>query len=142
MPKDSRINGTTEVAEMSWNDFRARRAVLEEVLARAHVDPAVALRFDEVPGAIQLFGSADNILLALQHRWSNHLAARLDQAVEDGTPVNSTWKALAAEQPALRALLDTAAASSLPLRGSQRAEQRMIEAHHTGRLSGHGIEQR
>ncbi|UZG57273.1 hypothetical protein [Rhodococcus opacus] len=130
------------MAEMSWNDFRARRAVLEEILARAHADPALALRFDEVPGAIELFGSADNILLSLQHRWSNHLAARLDQAVEDGTPVNSTWKALAAEQPALRALLDTAAASSLPLRGSQRAEQRMIEAHHTGRLSGHGIEQR
>lgn len=78
---------------MSWNDFRARRAVLEEILARAHADPAVALRFDEVPGAIELFGSADNILLSLQHRWSNHLAARLDQAVEDGTPVNSTWKA-------------------------------------------------
>ncbi|QSE85355.1 hypothetical protein [Rhodococcus koreensis] len=130
------------MAEMSWNDFRARRAVLEEVLARAHVDPAVALRFDEVPGAIQLFGSADNILLALQHRWSNHLAARLDQAVEDGTPVNAAWRALASEQPALRALLDAAAASSVPLRGSQRDEQRMIEAHTTGRVSGHRSDRR
>ncbi|MDT2007504.1 hypothetical protein FXW78_28870 [Rhodococcus opacus] len=124
------------MAEMSWNDFRARRAVLEEILARAHVDPAAALRFDEVPGALALFGSADNILLSLQHRWSNHLAARLDQAVEDGTPLNATWRRLAGEQPALRALLDTAAAQSLPLRGAQRNEQRMIEAHNTGRLSG------
>nr|WP_240319923.1 hypothetical protein [Rhodococcus jostii] len=88
-----------------------------------------------MPGALALFGSADNILLSLQHRWSNHLAARLDQAVEDGTPLNATWRRLAGEQPALRALLDTAAAQSLPLRGAQRNEQRMIEAH-TGRLSG------
>ena len=40
----------------------------------------------------------------------------------------------AREQPALRALLDAAAASSLPLRGSQRDEQRMIEAHTTERV--------
>ncbi|MEN0139494.1 MAG: hypothetical protein AAGC80_30380 [Rhodococcus sp. (in: high G+C Gram-positive bacteria)] len=130
------------MAEMSWNDFRARRAVLDEILARADADPVAALRFDEVSGALRLFGSADNILLALQHRWSNHLAARLDQAVEDGTPLNAAWRELAWEQPALRALLDAAAARSLPLRGAQRDEQRMIEAHGTGRLSGYRREPR
>ncbi|MDF3305575.1 hypothetical protein P3H15_11130 [Rhodococcus sp. T2V] len=41
-----------------------------------------------------------------------------------------------------RALLDAAAASSVPLRGSQRDEQRMIEAHTTGRVSGHRINRR
>lgn len=80
---------------MSWNDFRARRAVLEEILARADADPVAALRFDEVPCALELFGSGDNVLLALQHRWSNHLAARLDQAVDDGTPLNAAWRELA-----------------------------------------------
>lgn len=121
---------------MSWRNFHERRAVLEDVLSVAQFDVHAALEASESPDALRLFGCADNLLLALQHRWSNHLAAKLDQALEDGTPLEDEWFHLAAEQPALRALLDAGAAVSPSLRFAQRGEQRMIDAHSTGRLAG------
>ncbi|MFD4180143.1 hypothetical protein [Rhodococcus sp. NPDC058514] len=124
---------------MSWNDFHARQAVLEEVLTRARVDPDSALPFDEIPGAVRHFGSRDNLLLALQHRWSNHLAAKLDQAGADGTPFEGAWRQLAAEQPTLRALLDAGAATSQPLRHEQRYERRIVDSYVTGRPAREGI---
>lgn len=117
---------------MSWSELHERHAVLEVVLARAQADPATALELDEMPDVVRLFGSVDNILLALQHRWTNHLAARLDQALEDGTTLDDAWLELAAQQPALRGILDQAAAASRPLRDEQR---RMIDAHLTGRFA-------
>ncbi|MCQ4121797.1 hypothetical protein [Rhodococcus tibetensis] len=127
---------------MSWSDFHERRAVLEGMLSLAQHNVDAALQIDEIPGAAELFGCADNLLLALQHRWSNHLAAKLDQALENGTPLEEEWFHLAAEQPALRALLDAGAAVSPPLRVAQRGEQRMIDAHSTGRLTGRAITRR
>lgn len=123
---------------MSWNDFHARQAVLEAVLTRARLVPDAALPFDDVPGAVRHFGSPDNLLLALQHRWSNHLAARLDQATADGTPFEDAWRELAAEQPTLRAILDAGAAASRPLRHEQRYERGMIDSYVTGRPARHG----
>lgn len=117
---------------MSWTEFRERRQVLEEVLSRAATDPSIVRRLGEVPGARQFFRSPDEILLALQHRWSGHLAALLDQAVEDGTAPRDAWLHLAAEQSALRAVLDAGAGVSTALRREQRAEQQMADAHLTG----------
>lgn len=119
---------------MSWDDFHARRAVLDEVLDRARVDPEVVLRLSRVQGVIRHFGSPDNVLLALQQQWNNHLAAKLDQSLEDGTALMDAGYSLAAEQPALRAALDAGAVVSEPLRVALRREQRMIVAHATGSL--------
>ncbi len=118
---------------MSWSEFRARRQVLEEVLSRAESDPTVVRRLADVPGARRHFSSPDEILLALQQRWSEHFAARLDQAVEDGTAPRDAWLQLAAEQPVLRAVLDVGAETSAALRRQQAGEQEMADAHLTGR---------
>lgn len=117
---------------MSWDDFHARRAVLDEVLDRARVDPEVVHRLSQVQGVLRHFGSPDNVLLALQQRWNNHLAAKLDQSLEDGTALIDARNSLAAEQPTLRAVLDAGAATSAILRGVLQRERRMIAAHATG----------
>lgn len=117
---------------MSWDDFHARRAVLDEVLDRARVDPEVVHRLSQVQGVLRHFGSPDNLLLALQQRWNNHLAAKLDQSLEDGTALIDARNSLAAEQPTLRAVLDAGAATSVILRGVLQRERRMIAAHATG----------
>lgn len=124
---------------MSWIEFRERRQVLEDVLDRAETDPTVVYRLAEIPGARQHFRSPDEILLALQGRWSGHLAALLDQAVEDGTAPRDAWLRLAEEQPALRAALDAGAVVSAALRREQRREQGMADAYLTGRTAAAAV---
>jgi len=87
---------------MGWNDFYRRRDALDAVLRR---DPAGPLEFDRT-----VFGTADELLLALHHRWLQQLTGRLGVALSDDddrvAAVQTTWRALAAEQPALRGVLD------------------------------------
>jgi hypothetical protein len=114
---------------VSWNDFHARGAVLQLVLERARVDPGDPGLFVDLPDIQKLFGGPDGVLLALEHRWTTHLAAKLDQAIEDGAPPNTAWNELTAEQPELRAVLDRYARRSPSLRAAQHAERGMIGAH-------------
>jgi hypothetical protein len=111
---------------MSWADVHARKTVLDAVLQRARRNPKAPVPFDEIPDARRLFGSTDGVLLALQQRWSNTLAARLDQAIEFDTDPHEARARLAAEQPVLRAVLDAGAARSAALRETQRRERRMV----------------
>lgn len=113
---------------MSWNDYRERREVLDTVLERAQLDPTAALDLTGLD-VDRLFGSADNLLLALEHRWATQLAARLDQAIHDGIPARVAREELSADMPILRALLDAAGRNSHQLRNVQRNEQRMVAAH-------------
>ena len=88
---------------MSWDEFHARKAVIDEVLERAATDPIGALR---VHGVDSLFGGPEGLLQALQYRWTNHLNAKLDYALENYASPADAWAELAAEQPVLRTLLD------------------------------------
>jgi hypothetical protein len=87
---------------MGWNDFYRRRDALDAVLRR---DPAGPLEFDRTA-----FETADELLLALHHRWLQQLTGRLGVALADTDDrvetVLWTWRVLAAEQPALRGVLD------------------------------------
>jgi hypothetical protein len=87
---------------MGWNDFYRRRDALDAVLRR---DPAEPLEFDRA-----VFEDSDELLLALHHRWLRQLTGRLGVALSDDddrvAAVRTTWRALAAEQPVLRAVLD------------------------------------
>jgi phage tail protein X len=87
---------------MGWNDFYRRRDALDAVLRR---DPAGPLEFDRTA-----FETADELLLALHHRWLQQLTGRLGLALAETDDrveaVLRTWRALAAEQPALRGALD------------------------------------
>jgi hypothetical protein len=92
---------------MSWADFYRRRDALDAVLHAAAGNPAAPLTFDR-----ELFATEEDLLLALHYRWMQQLTGRLGAALEDsdddrvGT-VTRTWRELAAEQPVLRAVLDT-----------------------------------
>ncbi|MCE5290117.1 MAG: hypothetical protein LLG14_12890 [Nocardiaceae bacterium] len=93
---------------MTWADVHARYDILDTVLEHADIDPAgaVADAFAGHPDAARLFGSAEGIRQALQARWTNHLNAKLDYAIEKGIEPAWAWQQLKAEQPRLRAVLD------------------------------------
>ncbi|WP_330182445.1 hypothetical protein OHB26_01550 [Nocardia sp. NBC_01503] len=92
---------------MSWADLHARTDILHTVLDRAARNPADTRLFDDIPDLDRLFGGRDGILLALRHRWENHLTVKLDHALAEGKSTVEVYLELAAEQPALRAILDT-----------------------------------
>ncbi|MFD6157884.1 hypothetical protein ACFWF7_43815 [Nocardia sp. NPDC060256] len=91
---------------MSWKDQHARTEVLRTVLARAALDPADPQLFTGIPDLERLFGDVDGVLLALRYRWNIHLEAKLDQALAHGRPSTDAYLELAAEQPALYAVLE------------------------------------
>ena len=95
---------------MSWSDVHARYAVLDDVVARAATDPATAI-IDALAAhddAYRLFDGPAGIHAALQARWTNHLNAKLDLALEQGMDPVWAYFQLTNEQPRLRAVLDSA----------------------------------
>jgi hypothetical protein len=114
---------------MSWAETHERNDVLAAILHRARRDPGGPLPLRGVGDVDRLFGGEDGVLLALQHRWSTHLAAKLDQAAEDGLGAEVAWNRLAVERPTLRAVLDSGARRSRRLREAQRAEEWIYAAH-------------
>lgn len=105
---------------MSWTDFYRRRDALDSVLHAAAADPAAPLTFDR-----DVFATEDELLLALHYRWMQQLTGRLGTALEDSDDdrveiVTRTWRALAAEQPVLRAVLDAHLRSTEAIEREQR----------------------
>ncbi|MGW4209608.1 hypothetical protein ACWEIJ_16580 [Lentzea sp. NPDC004789] len=88
---------------MGWADHYRRRDALDAVLRDARRDPSAPLIVDP-----DVFSSRDELLLALDHRWQNKLTARMESAALEG-PVDEHLVAarLAAEEPVLRAVLDS-----------------------------------
>jgi hypothetical protein len=106
---------------MGWSEYYRRQDALDRVLE----SPAGELVWDDAE-----FGSRREVLLALQHRWAQRLRGRLavtevdaDPAVDRTDAVAAAWRALAAEEPRLRALLDRYAPE---LGGSTRIEHRDV----------------
>jgi hypothetical protein len=71
-------------------------------------------------------------LLALQHRWTTALSARLDHAIETTAPgddaemVTRAWRGLAKDLAAMRAVLDAHEAHSPALADALRTEYRIL----------------
>jgi hypothetical protein len=101
MPK---TGGTT----MSWNDYYRRRDVIDAVLAsRGPIEEI----FTQVPDAAAVFADTDELLLALDHKWTRALTARIGLALSDAEgdrvdAVSTAWRQAVAENPALRRILD------------------------------------
>ena len=87
---------------MGWADHYRRRDALDAVLNDARRDPSAPLIVDP-----DVFGSVQELLLALDHRWQNKLTARMENARLSG-PVDEdrVTADLAADEPVLRAVLD------------------------------------
>ncbi|MFE3194723.1 hypothetical protein ACFXHA_37365 [Nocardia sp. NPDC059240] len=96
---------------MSWADFHARTDIVHTVLDRVArgkhpLNPADPTLFEGLPELERLFGGPAGLLLTLRHRWDNHFNVKLDHALAQGKSVQQVRAELAAEQPALRAILD------------------------------------
>ncbi|MFD3425532.1 hypothetical protein ACFWVM_14705 [Nocardia fluminea] len=91
---------------MTWTDLHHRTEIVHTVLARAAIDPNDPALFTGLPELDTLFGGIDGLLQALANRWDNHLRVKLELAEIDGRTPMEAYLELAAEQPALRGLLD------------------------------------
>lgn len=92
---------------MTWTDLHARMDILHTVVDRAARNAADPKLFDGIPELERLFGGPDGVLLALRYRWDNHMSVKLDDALARGKSTVEVYLELAAEQPGLRAVLDT-----------------------------------
>jgi len=93
---------------MSWNDYYRRRDVIDAVLA---TEGAIEETFTRVPDATAVFADTDELLLALDHKWTRALTARIGLALSDTEgdrvdAVSAAWRQTVTENPALRRLLD------------------------------------
>lgn len=105
---------------------------MDALIDRATEDPQEALDFSgRLPDIERLFGNEETLLLALQHRWTTTLTAKLDQAHHEGVPPERARAELAVQQPGLRALLDAASQRSVRVRALQHREHAV-----TGQFDG------
>ncbi|OLT46955.1 hypothetical protein BJF85_00355 [Saccharomonospora sp. CUA-673] len=126
---------------MSWNDYYRRRDVIDEVLRHARRDAGGPLPFDAVPGAAELFGTPENLLLAMHYRWRHTLGGRLRTTIggpeetggipgggdsDDIDAVSRAWRSTVADNPVLRAVLDAHVDDHPELRRAHDAELRML----------------
>lgn len=99
-----------EVTNAVYTRFQLVSVVLSDV---ARTGRPVVTRSDEVAA---LFGSTDDFLLAVHHRWATAVTAHVDALLEDPpADLESAYVDLcldlATKRPSLRALLDAYAAN-------------------------------
>jgi hypothetical protein len=121
---------------MSWTDFYRRQEILEATVRLAARNPGAPLPLDEVPGAEEHFGTEENVLTALQYKWTQVLSGRLRAEVTDPDDadgfgdhvdaVTRAWRATVEEHEALRAVLDGAFERNAALRRMHEGELRML----------------
>jgi hypothetical protein len=121
---------------MSWTDFYLRQEILEATLRQASRNPRAPLPLDEVPGARDHFGGEENVLAALQYKWTQVLAGRLRTEVTDPDDadgfgdhvdaVTRAWRATVEEHETLRAVLDGGFERHASLRRMHEGELRML----------------
>ena len=117
MPQTRGMTRVTEGSHtMSWTDHYRRQEILEATLRHAGREPAAPLQLAEIPGAEDEFGTEENLLLALQYKWTQLLTGRLRAEVADPDDadgfgdrvdaVTRAWRRTVAEHETLRAVLD------------------------------------
>lgn len=115
---------------MGWTEFYQRRQLADAVLRKAARDPQGPLPFAEVPGANEVFGSEEHLLLALHYRWSQLLGGYLRTELADETAdvegVTRAWHEAVRKHRTLRAVLDANVGRYPALRQVHEAEQRML----------------
>jgi hypothetical protein len=124
---------------MSWTDFYRRREILEAAIRHAGRAPGEPLTLEEIPGAADAFGSEENLLLAMQYKWSQllggHLRAELADPADAAADtvdsdqvdaVSRAWRRAQSENEALRAVLDGAQERHPVIARQHEGELRML----------------
>ena len=104
---------------MSWTDFYRRREILDAAVRQARRAPHAPLELAEIPGAADEFGTEENLLLALQYKWSQLLGGYLraefadpdnadDAAGDQVDAVTRAWRQAQHDHEDLRLVLDGA----------------------------------
>jgi hypothetical protein len=99
---------------MGWDEHNRRRAAIKAVLGYAEQNPAAGLPYEALPAAHAVFRDRRDLVLALQHDWSQALWARIEllslntkSAPKDAADLaRQAWAETAAKHPVLRRLLD------------------------------------
>lgn len=96
---------------MTWDAYHRRHQVLRDVAATADRRRDGALPWEELDVARSAFDSRNDLLLALQMRWSTrlrgHVQRELDTHPEDlFAAASRAWRNAAADLPGIRAILD------------------------------------
>ena len=117
MSKTDGMTAITQGATMGWQDFYARRDALNAAIESGELRTSDA------------FPDERELLLALHHRWTQRLTARVELAEladEDAVDaVGAAWRRTAEDNRELRALLDKHA-DNLALRPLIDAEHRAL----------------
>ena len=117
MSKTDGMTAITQGATMGWQDFYARRDALNAAVEQGELRTSTA------------FPDTSELLLALHHRWTQRLTARVELAELDHDDhvdaVGTAWRRTATDNPGLRALLDVHAEDPA-LRPLADAEHRML----------------
>ncbi|MEV6646801.1 hypothetical protein [Amycolatopsis sp. NPDC051371] len=121
---------------MSWTDFYRRQEILDATVRLAARNPGAPLPLDEIPGAGEHFGTEENVLLALQYKWTQMLTGRLRAEVTDPDDadglgdhvdaVTRAWRTVVEEHETLRAVLDGGYERHASLRRMHEGELRML----------------
>lgn len=123
---------------MSWNDFYQRRDILDAALIQAGQNPSRPLSLTEIPQATKYFAAEEELLLALQYKWTQLLNGRLraeladpdyageDIAIDRVDAVTRAWNRTIAGHETLRAVLDAAVERCPALIPSHEAELRTL----------------
>ncbi len=119
---------------MTWDDFHQRQRTIRAILEHAAQHPTAQLELTAVPGADEVFADRADLLRALHYKWTQVLTGRIDVGVQDADAnphgdrveaVTSAWRRAAADNPALREILD-AHAGDPALAQATLHEQRML----------------
>jgi hypothetical protein len=101
----------TRTTGMTWDAPRRRDAVLHDVMAVADTRQDGRLPWTEVAGTEDAFGTAEDLLGALQMRWHTRLSGAIERELTEQPwdlpqAVVHAWRSLCAEMPGVRAILD------------------------------------
>ena len=121
---------------MSWTDFHRRQEILEAATRHAGRNPGASLSLDEIPGAADLFGCEEQLLLALHYKWtqvlSGYLRAELadpDEAGDLGDQVDAVtraWRRATTDHEPMHAVLDAGGERHTSIAELRDGELRML----------------